>query len=255
MMKTLRLLPLLLASTLTAACATVADDPDTSTSTDEVATRPDFELWKDQGGQWRFALQARNGEALVQSEGYTTRTAAINGVLSVLANGESAAAYELRTAANGEHYFNLRAANRQVIATSETYATAAGARAGVDATVGAVGDYLEAWDGATGARVDVFQGRDLRFYFDVRARNGAVVLTSQGYDTHAAAINGAFSVADHGVAATAYRVVQAVDGRWYFNVHASNGQVIGTSQMYATKWSAERGRDALIALLPAIDLL
>jgi uncharacterized protein YegP (UPF0339 family) len=36
---------------------------------------------------------------------------------------------------------------------------------------------------------------------------------------------------------------------------AENGEIVGTSQMYATKASAERGRNDLIALLPTIELL
>lgn len=253
-MTTLRFLALALATSLSAACAVADDDATESTTTQEAALRPDFELWRSTDG-WRFHLQAVNGETLITSESYSSRTAAIQGVLAVLDNGGKTDRYELRTAINGDSYFNLLAGNRAVIGTSEMYETAAGARAGVDATITAVTDYALAWDTATGARFDVFQGADQRFYFDLRAKNGAIVLTSQGYATEASALNGAFSVSDNGVRAASYRILQAVDGRWYFNLYASNGQVIATSQMYSSKYNAERGRDGVVALLPEIDLL
>jgi uncharacterized protein YegP (UPF0339 family) len=250
------LLVLALTSALAVGCATVEEgDADSSTTTAEVAVRPSFDLWKDAGGKWRFELIASNGEGLLNSQGYSSRTAALGGLLSVLDNGQYTALYEVKTAVSGETYFNLLAANRSVIGTSEMYASDANARAGVQATINAVDAYLEHWDTATGARYDVFQGADGQFYFDVRARNGAIVLTSQGYTTHASALNGAFSVAENGVQVTRYRTLQGVDGRWYFNLTATNGQVIATSQMYSSKYNAERARNSLIALLPTIELL
>jgi uncharacterized protein YegP (UPF0339 family) len=258
-MKNLRIpsiLALALSSALAVGCAAAEEgDTDDSTTTAEVVVRPSFDLWKDAGGKWRFELLASNGEGLLNSQGYSSRTAALGGLLSVLDNGQSAAQFEVKTAANGDTYFNLLAGNRAVIGTSEMYSTASNARAGVEATVRAVEAYLEHWDTATGARYDVFQGADAQFYFDVRAKNGSIVLTSEAYTTHAAALNGAFAVAENGVQIARYQVLQAVDGRWYFNLTASNGQVIATSQMYSSKYNAERGRNALIALLPQIELL
>jgi uncharacterized protein YegP (UPF0339 family) len=257
-MKKLSILALLLASTLATACATGAEDladDTTSDSSAEVAVRPRFELWKDAAGAFRFRLLAANSQTLVSSEAYSSRTAALNGLLSVLSNGSSAGRFELRTATNAQSYFVLKAANAQVIATSETYSTRAAASDGIAATLRAVAAYLEHWDTATGARYDVFQGADGRFYFDLRAKNGSIVLTSQGYEGQASALNGAFAVAENGVAAAQYQVLQAADGRWYFNLTSTNGQVIATSQMYATKGSATRGRDAVISLIPTVELL
>jgi uncharacterized protein YegP (UPF0339 family) len=258
-MKNLRIpaiLALAFTSALAVGCATVEEtDADSSTTTSEVAVRPSFDLWKDAGGKWRFELIASNGEGLLNSQGYSSRTAALTGLLSVLDNGGSVAQYDVKTASNGQTYFNLLAANRSVIGTSETYVSDANARAGVQATISAVDAYLEHWDTATGARYDVFQGADGRYFFDVRAKNGSIVLTSEGYTNHAGALNGAFAVAENGVNKARYRVLQGVDGRWYFNLTATNGQVIATSQMYSSKYNAERGRDALIVLLPQIELL
>lgn len=224
-------------------------------SSDEIGGTPDVQLWQDTSGQYFFHLRAGNHAVLVTSEGYSTRTAALGGLLSVLDNGSRTDRYSLLVAANGQHYFVLLAANKQVLATSETYTTTSAAKAGVTATIDAVGAYLQHWATATGARFEVFAGADGRYYFDVYAGNGEVVLESQGYRSKAAALNGTFSVEDNGVDAASYRIAPASAGGYYFDLVATNGQVIGTSEVYATKYDAERGRDALVALLPTIPLL
>jgi uncharacterized protein len=237
-----------------AGCA-VEQDPTSDVATSEVGGTPHFELWQDTSSQFHFHLRAGNHAVLITSEAYTNRTGALNGLLSVLDNGGLVSHYQILTAKNGQPYFNLLAANKQVIATSETYATKQAAQKGVNSTIAAVGAYLEHWDTATGARFEVFQGKDSRYYFKLHAKNGAIVLQSQGYSGEAAALNGTFSVADNGVDAGAYVIQPSASGGYYFNLKASNGQVIATSETYSSKYDAERGRDAIVALLPQIELL
>jgi uncharacterized protein YegP (UPF0339 family) len=237
-------------------CATSDDLGDGSVDTTEaqVGSRPKFELWQT-GGQYYWNLVAANDEVLVSSEGYVNRVNALQGILSVLDHGGSESRYEYKTAANGETYYVLRAVNGEILAVSETYSTAYNARAGVKAAVKAVAGYLEHWATATGARANVFEGADGRFYFNIHAANGEIVLSSQGYGTEQDALNGAFSVVDNGKTKSRYTITKATDGRYYFTLKASNGQVIGTSQMYSTKSNATRGRDAMVALIPSIVLL
>lgn len=232
-------------------------DPTVETASDEVAIRPTFDLWKGTGG-WRFNFLASNGETLVSSQAYSSRTAALGGVLSVLDNGGIASRYEIKPSADGKAYFNLLAGNRKVIATSEIYATGENAQGGADATVRATAAYLEHWDTATGARFAVFEGSTAgKFYFRLHAKNGAVVLQSESYSSEAAALNGAFSVLDNGTAASNYEVVKTTTGsRYYLRLKsAANGQIIGTSEPYASKANATRARDAIVALLPEVELL
>ncbi|MCW3493532.1 YegP family protein [Microbacterium sp. SSM24] len=42
-----------------------------------------FELFTDKGGQWRFNLKASNGEVIASSEGYSSKSGALNGIESV----------------------------------------------------------------------------------------------------------------------------------------------------------------------------
>jgi len=250
-MKTFSILALALATASLAACSDV-DSTDATTSAS--INRPRFDLTKDTAG-YHFALYATTGQLLATSQSYASRTSALGGVLSVLDNGTKDVQYVVADAPDGGATFSLVAANRHVIATSPLFADDNGARAGVAATEQAVDAYIEHWDTATGARFDVFQGADLQYYFDLHAKNGAIVLTSQGYATEASALNGAFSVADNGTTAARYVIAQTADGRWYFNLTSPNGQVIATGQPYTTKTSATKARDAIVALIPNVQIL
>lgn len=250
-----RFATLALATALATGCAAEADLDDASTTSAEIATRPTFDLFEDAAGEYRFHLAASNGEILVSSEGYSSRTAALNGILSVLDNAGFTSRYVVFDTPSGGAYFNLRAGNHAVIATSEIYASRDNAWRGVDATVRAVAAYLEHWDTATGARVAVHQDAGSKFYFNVHAGNGEIVLRSQRYETEAAALNGAFSVVENGAFASRFQVLRASNGGYYLNLVATNGQIIATSEVYSSKSNAERARDAIVALLPTIELL
>ncbi|QGW87915.1 MULTISPECIES: YegP family protein [Enterobacter] len=82
-----------------------------------------FELSKSSDGQYRFVLKAGNGEIVLTSELYTSKSAAENGIASVRTNSPLDERYEKKTASNGKFHFNLKAGNHQVIGSSQLYAT------------------------------------------------------------------------------------------------------------------------------------
>ncbi|WP_407579579.1 YegP family protein [Citrobacter koseri] len=82
-----------------------------------------FELDKSSNGQYKFVLKAGNGEIILTSELYTTKSSAENGIASVQANSPLDERYDLKESSNGKFYFNLKAANYQVIGTSQMYAS------------------------------------------------------------------------------------------------------------------------------------
>jgi uncharacterized protein YegP (UPF0339 family) len=90
-----------------------------------------FELSKSSDGQFRFVLKAGNAETIVTSELYKTRAAAENGIASVQKNCADDGRYELKEASNGKFFFNLKAANHQVIGSSQMYASTASRDNGV----------------------------------------------------------------------------------------------------------------------------
>lgn len=90
-----------------------------------------FELDKSANGQYKFVLKAGNGEIILTSELYTTKSSAENGIASVQVNSLLNERYELKESINGKFYFNLRAANHQVIGTSQMYASSQSRETGI----------------------------------------------------------------------------------------------------------------------------
>ncbi len=91
-----------------------------------------FVITTRKNGEFQFNLKADNGQVILASEGYTTKSSCTNGVESVRKNGADDARFERLTAKNGKFYFNLKASNGQVIGTSEMYESAAGRDNGID---------------------------------------------------------------------------------------------------------------------------
>ncbi len=91
-----------------------------------------FELKKTTNGKgFRFNLKARNGQVILTSETYNSKSAAENGIASVQKNASDDGKYDRKTAKNGQDYFNLKAANGQIIGTSEIYTTKAAMENGI----------------------------------------------------------------------------------------------------------------------------
>ena len=84
-----------------------------------------YEVSKSSTGQFRFVLKAANAETILTSELYTTRAAADSGIASVQTNSPLDERYEKKTTKDGHPYFNLKAANHQVIGSSEQYTSTA----------------------------------------------------------------------------------------------------------------------------------
>jgi uncharacterized protein YegP (UPF0339 family) len=82
-------------------------------------------------GETYFRLQAGNGETILKSEMYASKASALNGIESVRKNATDDTRYERKTAASGQFMFNLKAANHQVIGTSETYKSEASREGGI----------------------------------------------------------------------------------------------------------------------------
>jgi len=91
------------------------------------------------------------------------------------------------------------------------------------------------------ARFETFVGQDGQVYFDLIAGNGQNVLRSEGYSSQAAAEKGIAAVTTVARSTRAFQMKQAKSGEWYFNVVSANGEIVGTSEMYATKSNASRG--------------
>ena len=79
------------------------------------------------------------------------------------------------------------------------------------------------------------------FQFNLKATNGQVILTSQGYATKATCLNGIESVKKNSQDEKRFDIKEATNGKPYFNLMATNGQIIGSSQMYANEVNMKNG--------------
>lgn len=78
-------------------------------------------------------------------------------------------------------------------------------------------------------------------YFNLKAGNGQTILSSEMYTTKAACTNGIESVKRNASIDARYERKKSTNGKHYFNLKASNGQVIGNSELYETSGGMEAG--------------
>jgi uncharacterized protein YegP (UPF0339 family) len=250
------ILALSFASLSVTACATSGEAGDEYSDAESNATSPGkLDLWQSSDSQWRFRVVSGNGRTLLSSEGYTSRSGALNGVLSVLDNGVDPAMYALNQTASGKWNLRLRAANYETIAFTQAYSTKSNATRAITSCVNAVTSYLDRIESNTsGARVEVLESA-AGFRFNLHARNGQVVLSSETYTTKAAAWNGAFAVQDAAALEGSFTIHTSTDNRYYFTLTAENGQVVGVSQMYTSRTSAQDGAASVKSVLATLDLI
>jgi len=217
---------------------------------DDTAADGKFEVFKGTDGRYYFHLLAGNFEKVLQSQGYTRKASAVSGVSSVRSNGATASNYKILESADGHWYWNLVAKNGEVIGTSEMYATQSNAQRAADTVRGLLAEQLATQNAVTSdARFEVFKGQDGKYYFHVRAANGEIVLQSQGYTSEGSAFDGTDSVRANGAVGTRVTVLAAANGQYFFHVKASNGRIIGQSEVYFSESNAQRGRDAFVSLM------
>lgn len=83
------------------------------------------------------------------------------------------------------------------------------------------------------------------FQFNLKAGNGQTILASEGYTTKAACTNGIESVKTNSQDDGRFDRKESSNGKPYFNLKASNGQIIGTSEMYESVASRENGIESV----------
>lgn len=83
------------------------------------------------------------------------------------------------------------------------------------------------------------------FQFNLKAGNGQTILASEGYATKAACENGIESVRKNAQEDGRFDRKESSNGKFYFNLKASNRQIIGNSEMYESLASMENGIESV----------
>ncbi len=80
-----------------------------------------FAITKRANGEFQFNLKANNGQSVLASEGYSSKTNCENSIESIRKNSQDDNKFDRKISSNGKFYFNLKATNGQIIGTSEMY--------------------------------------------------------------------------------------------------------------------------------------
>jgi uncharacterized protein YegP (UPF0339 family) len=90
------------------------------------------------------------------------------------------------------------------------------------------------------AKFEVYQsGKNKEFRFRLKADNGQIILSSEGYTNKASCLNGIESVKKNSADPKRFTKTKTPSKMFRFSVTAANSQIVGTSQNY----KSESGRD------------
>lgn len=93
------------------------------------------------------------------------------------------------------------------------------------------------------------------FQFNLKANNGQTILASEGYKTKRNCEDGIESVKRNAQDDTKFERKTAANDKPYFNLKATNGQIIGTSEMYETIASLDNGIASVKSNAPVANIV
>ena len=103
-------------------------------------------------------------------------------------------------------------------------------------------------------RFTIFKGRDGQYYFNLKASNGEIILQSEGYTAKANCRNGVDSVKENSKYDSRFMRKSSISNQYYFVLVAANGQPIGKSQMYSSRYAMEIGIQSVKANAPVAPI-
>lgn len=92
------------------------------------------------------------------------------------------------------------------------------------------------------------------FQFNLKAGNGQVILASEGYTTKAACENGIESVKKNSQDDARFERLTSKNDKFYFLLKATNGQAIGSSEMYESVASRDNGIESVKKNAPEAEV-
>lgn len=101
----------------------------------------------------------------------------------------------------------------------------------------------------------VEKGAAASFRFNLRAGNHEIILSSETYKTKDGALNGVDSVRRNAQDEARFVRKTAKDGSPYFVLTATNGEIIGKSEMYSSAKAMENGIKSVTTNAPQAKLI
>lgn len=94
-------------------------------------------------------------------------------------------------------------------------------------------------------KFEITKRKSGEFQFNLKASNGQIILSSEGYSSKGACQNGIESVKKNSQDDSKFDRKTSTNGKPFFNLKATNGQVIGNSEMYESVASRENGIESV----------
>ena len=91
--------------------------------------------------------------------------------------------------------------------------------------------------------------------FNLKARNGEIILTSEKYEARKGAANGIESVRKNAAIEKSFDIRKAKNGEHYFVLVARNKEIIGKSEMYKSMVAVKRGIASVMKNAPTARLV
>lgn len=95
------------------------------------------------------------------------------------------------------------------------------------------------------AKYEIKQAKDGKYYFNLKASNGQVILTSQMYKDKSGAKNGIASVQENANINDLFERKESSGDKDFFVLKAKNHQVIGKSQFYSSAAAMDNGIESV----------
>lgn len=94
-------------------------------------------------------------------------------------------------------------------------------------------------------KFEIYKDKGGEYRFRLKAGNGEIILASEGYKQKASCENGVASVQKNAPEDARYERKETKSGKPMFNLKATNGQVIGTSESYSSASARDNGIESV----------
>jgi len=104
-------------------------------------------------------------------------------------------------------------------------------------------------------KFEILTRKNGEFQFCLKAGNGQGILYSEGYSSKYGCTNGIESVRKNSQDDSKYERKTNSNGKYYFNLKAMNGQIIGNSDMYESVASRDNGIESVKKNAPDAEII
>jgi len=94
-------------------------------------------------------------------------------------------------------------------------------------------------------KFEIYKDKAGEFRFRLKASNGEIVLSSEGYKSRKSCDNGVASVQKNSAIPERFEMKSTAGGKFRFSLKASNGQVVGTSENYSSESACKAGTQSV----------